>query len=587
MDLRRSRNLIKVLMALLLLWVMISCQSTRELVLDDPAFFTDMVQGALAGQEYEIDSRDFPDILELLESENPEHRQAAILLAAQAGPAFFASQVIAMREDDNPQVSEEALRFLSQNFSSLRPRVLSMLSDENPEVRIEALSLLSDIGGESMIPMAIRLLGDEDSRVLDRASLVMSQLASRQNLLLLGALESTDDRIRAAAWRTVGRFALPEDLPLFISMLASPEASLRNEAQRALLRQGELALPQLHSTAEDRTVGRAARLGALDVIQALESLESLDLLSRLLLDKDERIAKKSRAVLTGYGIQAVEFMTRLYLEGNVSQRAFAVEFLGNLNLPEIPLQGLDDSSSVVQNEATKALKKMGSAAYPGLRETVLNGKGQAAPFSLMILRNAGDPWLLSQEEGEPNLKALQLLIQESNHAALTSYFSAIEATALEKENVFLLREAWEAAEVYVQQERRIEEGDDPFFASWRRREQLLVQAQETLRLSFDRLHGYFDAQDPRTLQEAEKLREESHRLELLANRELRILEGLKTPAALERVEQFQRVREELVAAWVSTIPELRPLAESLFERRGLDPRVLEKESAILNSTPIV
>ena len=67
----------------------LSCRSAADLVLDDPVFLDDMVQGALAGDNFRITRSDYSGIRMLLDHPDADYRRAGVILANQAGDRSF------------------------------------------------------------------------------------------------------------------------------------------------------------------------------------------------------------------------------------------------------------------------------------------------------------------------------------------------------------------------------------------------------------------------------------------------------------------------------------------------------------------
>ena len=81
----QRRTLLQAMaLALAAVFLISSCRSTTDLVLDDPVFFEDMVNGALKGDRFKITPEDYPGIRNLLKDEHPDYRLAGVILASQA-----------------------------------------------------------------------------------------------------------------------------------------------------------------------------------------------------------------------------------------------------------------------------------------------------------------------------------------------------------------------------------------------------------------------------------------------------------------------------------------------------------------------
>ena len=127
-------------------------------------------------------------------------------------------------------------------------------------------------------------------------------------------------------------------------------------------------------------------------------------------------------------------------------------------------------------------------------------------------------------------------------------------------------------------------GNDPYLYAWRQQEIFSVAARKTLQQSFNELHEYFETRDPAVLEKARKTRAESRRLEDEARKQKNEIENMSEimkAGGEVRLTRYRDMRDFLVRTWEYAIPELRPLAEAIYADRGLDPKYLARESALL------
>ena len=580
---------IPILLLVVAAWVSVhSCRSTTDLVLDDPAFLGDMVDAALAGEEFEITPEDFGGIRRLLRSENSDYRRAGVILAVQSGAGRLRPDILRAALDAHPAVAAEAGMAIRSDPDAFRNLVFEEARNGDAAVRAGALSLVPLVGGADSVPFLIELFSDPDPRVRESASRAVRALADRRNPELRAALGSPDPVAASIAYRTLGRYGDPDDAPVFTGAFTSEHPEVRREAQLAAFALGESGLPHLHVVAADPARDVRSRMAAIDVIQGIRSPNSLPLLIGLLGDPSERISGRAEAVLGTYGNEAIPVLEELYRESSVVNRLHAVRLMGEIGSPAaLPVlaSALDDPSAEVRREARAVLESFGERSRPEVRRILLAGGLRGRREALALLRDTGDPWLVTDEEGRPNQKAALLLITLSDAGELREYLEASGASRLKSETILSLKDAWEIGEEFAELEALISSGADPYLLAWKRRETYAVAAREALRESFAKMHEYFDSRDPGVLLAAEAIRAESRALEERARMQKEAMDAMD-PAVRQRgsarLERYRELREELVRTWEYVVPELRALAESVYDARGLDPEALAKESALLD-----
>ncbi len=580
--------LVSALAAALVMLAISSCSSTRDLVLDDPAFLNEMVQGALEGEIFSVTPEDSPGIRRLLNNDSPEYRRAGLLLAAQSPDRSLRMDIVNATMDDNSDVASQARSIIALRPGIYRPLLLGLLEETNPAQRENALKLLGETGGEDLVPAFIRFFSDSVESVRNQASLSVLAVSGRDNPFLRSALESENPVVVAIAIRTIGRFGNPDDIPLFVEYFSHPDAAIRGEAQRAVFRFGPAALDALHRLAGSETADYRSRLSALEVIQGRRSPRSLPLLLSLLDDEDSRIRGKTGSILGTYGPEAVPALTELYFESAEANRVHAVTLMGEIRAPSaIPTlaEALGDSSVRVRNVATESLKLFGDTAYPVLRETVLSGNPDTGGAAMRILFQGRDGWLLRLADGKPNNAALFMLITGWPSDEIERYLNDISVPRLLSESILSLKQAWDIGEEFAALDNDIASGRDPYLYAWRQRELYSVDSRRKLRESFNELHSYFETRDAQALQASKALREESRQLEEAARNQKEYLDSLSEERKVvgeRRLSRYREMRESLVRIWEYVVPEHRPLAEDVFADRGLNPQTLVRESALLN-----
>ena len=575
----------------------LSCRSAADLVLDDPVFLDDMVQGALAGDNFRITRSDYSGIRMLLDHPDADYRRAGVILANQAGDRSFLPLILDAAGDAEEGVAEAAAEAVRSRPGEFQPLLLGLLNDEESSRRLLSLVLLGSMGsadsmssgaleGSELAPVLIRLFSDPDAEVRNRASLTFHALAGCGNPYLEAALNHISPLTAALAHRSLGRCADPRDIPRFIAAFSHPHPAVRREAQLAALRSGRAALSFLHTEAADTSRPPDSRLAAMNVIQGLRSSESIPVLIVLLEDPDEGVRIKASGILGTYGSEAAAALIRLYDESKgesgENERVKAVRLMGEIGASE-SLPGLSralaDPSEAVRAAAGRAMEGFGAAARPVLRTLAAEeGRGTAAITAAALLRDSGDAWLLS------SFPALFLLITESEYEEIRAYLAKAGATRLKNESILSLRETWRLAEEFAELERIITGGSDPYLYVWRRRESSAAAARLSLRESFEAMHSYFETGEREFLETAREIRRESRELEAEARRGEELI-GEMSPEVKqrgrERLERYEELRERLVRSWEYMNRDMRPLAEAVFADRGLDPRVLSRESALL------
>lgn len=578
----------------------LSCRSAADLVLDDPVFLDDMVQGALAGDNFRITRSDYSGIRMLLDHPDADYRRAGVILANQAGDRSFLPLILDAAGDAEERAAEAAAEAVRSRAGEFQPLVLGLLNDEESSRRLLGLVLLGSMGpgdsgdsgasegsgGSELAPVLIRLFSDSDPEVRNRASLTFHTLAGCGNPYLEAALNHVNPLTAALAHRSLGRCADPRDIPRFIAAFSHPHPAVRREAQLAALRSGRAALSFLHTEAADTSRPPDSRLAAMNIIQGLRSPESIPVLIVLLEDPDEGVRIKASGILGTYGSEAAAALIRLYDESKgesgENERVKAVRLMGEIGASE-SLPGLSralaDPSEAVRAAAAGAMEGFGAAARPVLRTLAAEeGRGIAAITAAALLRDSGDAWLLS------SFPALFLLITESEHEEIQVYLAKAGATRLKNESILSLLDIRRLAEEFAELERIITGGSDPYLYVWRRRESSAAAARLSLRESFEAMHSYFETGEREFLETAREIRRESRELEAEARRGEELI-GEMSPevkqTGRERLERYEELRERLVRSWEYLDRDMRPLAEAVFADRGLDPRVLSRESALL------
>ena len=102
----------------------LSCRSAADLVLDDPVFLDDMVQGALAGDNFRITRSDYSGIRMLLDHPDADYRRAGVILANQAGDRSFLPLILDAAGDAEERVAEAAAEAVRSRAGEFQPLLL-------------------------------------------------------------------------------------------------------------------------------------------------------------------------------------------------------------------------------------------------------------------------------------------------------------------------------------------------------------------------------------------------------------------------------------------------------------------------------
>ena len=584
----RGRNILILLFVIAGLLYSYGCSSTPDLILEDPAFRYDMVEDAIAGKKFVITREDYPEIRKLFYDERPSYRLAGVLLAEQTGDDFFYPLIAEAALDTEPVVADRALEIMKANPEAYRPSLLALLENENPLIRLGALQLLGSTGREDLVPLFISFFDDLDPEVRNQATLSVRAVTGRDNPFLREALDSDQVMTIAMAIRTLGGYLDIRDMEAYIAGFAADDARIRRESQLAALKTGLIGLPSLHEVASDPERSYRERLSSLEVMQGLRSVRSIETLIGLLVDSDQRIAGKAQSVLGTYGVEAVSALADLYRRSDTDYRLQSVRLLseigGRSSYPAL-IEALGDDDPTIRSTAYQALASAEDDAWPALRNALLSDNPEVLSLLVNLLLDGPDPRLAIDENGEANTEGLFLTITLSDRTEIEKYLEVIGARPLIVETVLALKDAWEAGDEFAELEADIAAESDSYLLAWRQREQLSVASRTALRESFEKLHEYFESEDPSVLTESKEIREESRRLEIEARELKRQLDSMD-PATIARgqarLERYRTSRDFLVRTWEYVIPALQPLAEKVYSDRDLDPNALSRESALLD-----
>jgi HEAT repeat protein len=184
-----------------------------------------------------------PALHELLESQEPHDRSAAIFgLAGITPPEEGAAIVAPLLDDASPEVRAAAARAtgrIGPPAAALVPRLLQLLDDESEHVQADAAMALGAMGSaaEAAVPRLARLLESDVDFVRERAGVALEQIGSSGALkALVDALKHPRGNVRLEAVRALGAMG-PKAAPALEALeIASDdmEADVSSEAESAV-----------------------------------------------------------------------------------------------------------------------------------------------------------------------------------------------------------------------------------------------------------------------------------------------------------------------------------------------------------------
>lgn len=563
-----------------------SCRTAKELVLDDPSLQEQIVDRILAGAEYRVREEDIPHIRTLMQDDRDDYRLAGLMLALESGNEALYPDIVQAALVENPKTSMLALGKIQSMWTEFYPLAMNLLRDANPQVRSSGLFLLSRLGGDDKVPIIIDFFADVDADVRNQASLAIWKIADNENALLRKALSSANELVAATAYRTLGYFANMDDIEILVDGFSSSTARIRHEAQLAVLKFGEDALPELHATASDSQNAYRVRLSALDVIGGLRSTVSLPFLMELFDDEDGRIVEKAQAVLGTYGSEAVPALARLYANSAKENRIKALRLMGEIGsssaLPFLA-GALGDQSEPVRLVAISSLELYGREAWPAVQKQLSGDDSAGVDTALDYLMNQVDPWLVDGDEGRVNIDALYLMLTSKSREEIELFLKSGSVTRLKEETILALKDVWDLGPSFIELELLNMRGTDIYLYNWRQRELLLAASRQALEDSFDALHDYFVSESQFDLRRSKELREKSGNLEDKAREHERVIESMTEEERIggeERKVRYEEIRDFLVQTWEFAVPQMRDLAARVYEERGLDAEALAREARL-------
>ncbi len=567
-----------------LVWLFLSCATSKRLIMDTPANIEKTVTSVLIGEQLRITADDYQSIQLLLNDKNPRRHLAGIILAGQTKDAFFYPYLFSSALNKNQEIADKAISVILDDVQGFREYLIIVLGSAEFQLRSQILSVLGKIGDKDIVPLLINYFKDPSDDVRNQASLAVYAIADRNDPFLQEALSEPDPLIVSIAYRTLSRYANPSDTPLFINAFTAADPMIQEEAQRAALRLGEAGLPYLHLAAADTKGSLDSRIATLNVMQGLRSPESIETLFALLGEENEKIRTKVTGLLGTYDAEAIPVLIRIYETSSAVNRVNSIQLMGKIGASAtLPLltKALADNSSAAAIAASEALMSFGSEAWPALRMEIDTSTSNSQILALEVLRDSRDPWLIWREPEQINQEGVYLLITKSNNAEIVEYLESINPDVVLKENILSLKEVWNIAEEFTTIEKA---QSNEYFLIWRQWEIYSTTADARLKQSFEILHQYFGTRDAQFLNESKELREESNVLKSRAAAQKALLASFPKSTQAEGqsiLEHYKSLRTRLVQIWDYTIPEMKPIALAIYSDKRVNPLILERESGIL------
>ncbi len=571
-------------LCLVLICGVLSCTTSKKLVMDTPSTIEKSATYVLNGEQLRITEDDYPSIQILLNDENRRRHLAGIILAGQTKDSFFYPYLFDSVLHKDQEIADKAISVILDDVQGFREYLIIALGNVAPQLRSKILSVLGRIGEKDIVPLLINYFKDPSDAVRNQASLAVYSIADRNDPFLHEALSDQDPLIVSTAYRTLSRYDNPRDTPLFIDSFTDPAPMIRKEAQLSALRLGEAGLPYLHLVATDTMRSLDSRIATLNVMQGLRSPESIETLFTLLEEDNEKIRTKVASLLDTYNAEAIPVLIKIYESASTINRVNCIQLMGKIGasvaLP-ILTKALADNSTEVAIAASEALLSFGSEAWPTLRMEVDTGTANSQILAVEVLRNSGDPWLIWREAKQINQEGMYLLITKSKNAEIVEYLETVNPEVVLEDNILSLKEVWNIANELTT---IAKERSNEYFLIWRQWEIYSTTADARLKQSIEIHHKYFATKDSQFLNDSKRLREESNILKSRAAAQKELLASFPKSTQAEGqsiLDNYKSLRARLVQIWDYTIPEMKPVALAIYSDNGVNPLILEREARIL------
>lgn len=243
----------------------------------------------LVDQSAGTDTRPVAEALhELLSHDYPDIRQKALAILVQDPPSIDPVRVRPLLRDPIRSVREEAVAaLLAANPGAQKSIVLELLASEHPEVRTAALARLARTGavtsGEELLGASFldeqweaARDGDRDARIELALAAGVLRSHPRAAEVLRTLLQDPDPQVASAALRSAGKLDRPELYGAMIDALKLPATRLA--ARDGLAEVGHRAVDALAATLLDPSAPSAVRRHIPSVLARIPDRRSADVM---------------------------------------------------------------------------------------------------------------------------------------------------------------------------------------------------------------------------------------------------------------------------------------------------------------------
>ncbi len=247
--------------------------------------------------------------------------------AARRGGEKGAEFVFSFFRDGDMRVRTYALSRLVEMGETAVPVLVNHIGDE--DIRWLVSGALINIG-EKAIPALMEVLKKGDENEVRNALFIIGQIGSRR---AFDAVRELVDRglpsIRPGAVRVLGKLSGPDDISLFVDLLASDDDEVRDAAIEVMGNMGEIAVPHLVGVFETGSVKE--RVGVLRALETIHSDVSFRILLEGLRDVDPAVRFQACVSLGEFGREdAIDELVRLFNDNVSYVRNAAVDAVAEL-----------------------------------------------------------------------------------------------------------------------------------------------------------------------------------------------------------------------------------------------------------------